>query len=104
MRCCGTAVCWIRSKLLSDKERKAMRLFFMMGLLVTLHSAHADELYRWVDKDGKVHYGDTPVEDAEKLKFSTPDTTAASGIDDANLPYAARQARKNFPVTLYVSE
>lgn len=81
-----------------------MKLFFLMGVLLALQSAQAGELYRWVDKAGKVHYGDTPVEDAEVLKFSTPDTTAASGIDDTSLPYETRLARKHFPVTLYVSE
>jgi glutaredoxin len=82
-----------------------LRLFFLMGMLVFFQAAQAGELYRWVDKEGKVHYGDTPVEDAEKLKFGTPDTDiAASGVDDTTIPYEARLAREHFPVTLYSSE
>lgn len=79
-------------------------LILVAGILFTLQATLASELYRWVDKSGKVHYGDIPAEDAEKLKFSLPDTEAASGIDETKLPYEVRIARKNFPVTLYVSE
>lgn len=82
---------------------KMLQLFFV-GLLLVGQIGQASELYRWVDKDGKVHYGDTPVEDAEKLKISTPETDAASAVDETNIPYEARLARKNFPVTLYVTE
>jgi len=63
--------------------------------------AHAETLYRWVDKDSKVHYGDKPAEDAikaESKKFSAP---AAS--DEDGLPYTVRKARQDFPVTLYVA-
>lgn len=82
------------------------RLFFVMGMLLLVQVGQATELYRWVDKHGKVHYGDTPEEDAERLKFSLPDAAddAASGVDETKLPYETRMARKNFPVTLYVSE
>lgn len=80
------------------------KFFFVMCMLLILQAGHASDLYRWVDNNGKVHYGDTPEEDAEKLKFSTPDAAAASGVDETNLPYEARLARKNFPVILYVSE
>lgn len=62
--------------------------------------AQAGELFRWVDKDGKVHYSDVPpaeVTDVERKKLSGP----ASGGDD--LPYETRRAQQNFPVTLYVT-
>lgn len=79
-------------------------LFLVAGILFTLQAAQASELYRWVDKNGNVHYGDMPVSDAEKLNFGLPDTEPASGVDESKLPYEVRLARKNFPVTLYVSE
>ena len=65
-------------------------------------SAQADGLYRWVDKSGKVHYGDAPAADAAKVeqkKFG-----AAPTIDVNDLPYATRRAKQNFPVTLYIAE
>lgn len=66
-------------------------------------AAHAQTLYRWVDSEGHVHYGDHPEPQAskvEKKKFSAqPDVS-----DDERLPYASRIARQNFPVTLYVAD
>lgn len=65
-------------------------------------SVSAETLFRWVDSEGKVHYGDRPAADAVKVetkKITTPD------IQDADiLPFKTRQAQQNFPVTLYVSE
>lgn len=68
-------------------------------MLAALQTAVAGELYRWVDKDGTVHYGDIPANDARQLetkKFSTPPpqpSPSAYGLD---------KVKKNFPVTLYV--
>lgn len=65
-------------------------------------TALADGLYRWVDKSGKVHYGDTPAAGAAKVeqkKFG-----AAPTVDVNDLTYATRNAKKNFPVTLYIAE
>lgn len=67
-------------------------------LLVAPTNAQADSLFRWTDKDGKVHYGDRPAQDAigaEQKKFAAPN------IGDDGLPYAVRKARQDFPVALY---
>lgn len=56
------------------------------------------ELYRSIDKDGKVHYSDVPLQGSEDVaavkvdKVPTPDET---------LPYETRRAMQNFPVSLY---
>ena len=81
-----------------------MKKHFVWAGLIALvcASAQADGLYRWVDKSGKVHYGDAPETDAtevEKKKFG-----AAPAADSNDLPYATRRARQNFPVTLYVTD
>jgi hypothetical protein len=63
-----------------------------------LSNVQAAELYRSIDKDGKVHYSDTPLEgteDVEKLKVGK------DPVSDENLPYETLRARQNFPVTLY---
>lgn len=76
-----------------------MKTVFLMLCIMMAGSVHAESLYRWVDKEGKVHYGDRPAEDAvnaEKKRFS------ATG-SDAELPFNVRKARQDFPVTLYVS-
>lgn len=65
-------------------------------------TAGAAEMYRWVDKDGKVHYTDSPPPaSAKKVEEKNLGGSSVSGGD---LPYATRAAAKNFPVTLYVSD
>lgn len=61
--------------------------------------AQAGELFRWMDKTGKMNYGDVPPADAsevERLKFS------GNTAQNEDLPYETRRAQQNFPVTLYV--
>jgi glutaredoxin len=78
-------------------------LFFSFWIFVVATSnVSADTLYRWTDKDGKVHYGDKPAEGAvkaEQKKFS-----AASSAGDDDLPYSIRKAKQDFPVTLYSAQ
>lgn len=53
------------------------------GLLLLLQAAHAQEIYRWVDKDGVVHYADQPGDPSAKpvtlstLNVAEPGTAAA---------------------------
>lgn len=72
------------------------RLFLLVTLLAA--AAHA-QTYRWVDKDGKVHYGDRPPATAGQVQQRTAGAPAA----DKTLPYSVQQAVANFPVTLHVS-
>ncbi|MBI3901631.1 MAG: glutaredoxin family protein [Nitrosomonadales bacterium] len=70
-------------------------------LLAWCCSAQAAGVFRWVDKDGNVHYGDMPAEGAAQVqqkKFGEDHE-----IEDAALPFETRRARQKFPVTLYVS-
>jgi glutaredoxin len=77
-----------------------MRTVVLMSiaLALTMGPAVAGKLYKWVDKNGEVHYTDQPppaeAESSERKKFG--DQPA-----DAPVPYALQQALKNFPVTLY---
>ena len=74
-----------------------------LPLLLTLccSLASAQGAYRWVDQDGKVHYGDRPPAgksvQAQAVKLTAPEA-------DKTLPYATREAMRDFPVTLYVTE
>lgn len=76
-------------------------IFVSLVLSVLLFNlAHAGSLYRWVDKEGNVHYGERPAADAvsaEKRRLH------GSAENEADLPYSVRKARQDFPVTLYVS-
>lgn len=80
-----------------------MRAIWIVVILAAFGGAAcAANLYRWVDRDGVVHYGDYPtVEDAERVKINVPGEQQASGVS-ADIPYEARVAAQHFPVTLYV--
>ncbi len=74
----------------------------LVALIVAgfLPAAAAQQMYRWVDKDGRVHYSQTPpapsdAKQVEQRKISAP----AAG--DGQLPFALAQAMKNYPVVLY---
>lgn len=73
-------------------------------LLAALFAASAAaQAYRWVDKDGKVHYSQTPPPPAEARDVQKR-TAGGSTVDAGGLPYATQQAQKNHPVTIYTAE
>ncbi|ADE13154.1 glutaredoxin [Sideroxydans lithotrophicus ES-1] len=75
-----------------------MKKCLLLLSLLMFTNAHAGELYRSIDSSGKVHYGDSPLqdsEDVEELKVGKEPTP------DEPLPYETQRAKQNFPVTLY---
>ena len=78
-----------------------MRAAYILALLLigAAGAACAEELYRWVDEDGKVHYTDQPpppqARNAERKRLG-------DRPGDGPTSYALQQALKNFPVILYV--
>ena len=78
------------------------RIVLLLSCLAVMPSgAQADELYRWVDAQGKVHYGDVPPADAAQVT-TIKSPAAAAPVED--LPYETRRAQQNFPVTLYAAD
>lgn len=78
---------------------------FAMNLVIAglcAVSAHA-ELYKWVDKEGRTIYSDSPppsdIKDVKSKKFGDN----VSGPSD-NLPYELREAARKNPVTLYANK
>ena len=69
-----------------------------MAALVALAAQAQTTVYRWVDKDGKTHFSDTPpppdARDATQKRMG-------SGPDVSNLPYATQVAMQKNPVTLF---
>lgn len=58
------------------------------------------QVYRWVDKDGKVHFSDTaPPSDAR----DTTQKSMGGGYVAEEFPYAVQQAMKKNPVVLYTA-
>jgi glutaredoxin len=61
----------------------------------------AADLYRWVDKDGKVNYTDQPPPaDAREVEEKA---YGGNTIEVDTLPFATKDAVKKNPVTLYTS-
>lgn len=56
-------------------------------------------VYRWVDKDGKVQFSDSPP--PSDAKGVSERRMGGGGADDSQLPYATQVATKRNPVTLY---
>jgi glutaredoxin len=61
----------------------------------------AGDLYRWIDKDGKVNYTDQPPPaDARQVEEKA---YGGNTIEVDTLPFATKDAVKKNPVTLYTS-
>ena len=71
----------------------------VLAALAAASMAYAQTVYRWVDKDGKVHYSDSPPIDVD----ATQKRVGGGSGDDTQLPYATQMAMKRSPVTLYTS-
>lgn len=68
--------------------------------MFVLTAAHAQSVYRWVDQDGKLHYGDRPPPgQRERVTERRPSAPPA----EKQVSHAMRQASQFFPVTLYVT-
>jgi glutaredoxin len=87
--------------------------FYLAGLSATLtvaliaacafHAADAQtNLYRWVDKNGKVHFSDQPPP-VNESKNVQQKRVQGNVIEIDKLPFATRDAMKKNPVTLYTS-
>jgi glutaredoxin len=79
-----------------------MRVFAVLLLAALATCAIAQDAYRWVGKDGKVHYSDAPPPaDAQKVEPKRLDASVVSGAEKYS--YETRRAAADFPITLYVS-
>ena len=71
------------------------------AILLTACADASGQAYRWVDKDGKVHYTqEPPPPDAKGVKKKT---FRQSQAETSNLPYATQVAAKTSPVSLYTA-
>ena len=67
-----------------------MRSIIVLCAVLACASAAAGEVYKWKDKDGRVHYGDKPKTGEGQQIIVTPDS--ASGEPAAATEGAARDA------------
>jgi glutaredoxin len=81
-----------------------MRAVIFAAMLAAASAAGAQQLYRWIDDQGRVHVTDTPP--PPTAKFAQTMTVTAAGAAQApgeSLPYAVQLAAKDSPVTLYTA-
>lgn len=81
-----------------------MKNALVILLLLAMQPVLADNLYRWVDSTGHVHYGDVPPIDAQQLQERRFDAPASAVTGDDALSFGMRRAKHRFPVTLYVAD
>jgi glutaredoxin len=63
----------------------------------------AQQLYRWVDKDGRVHYTQQPPPRGAAKSVQQKNLGATGPVESGTASYALQQAMKNYPVTLYTA-
>lgn len=81
-----------------------MRSVIFAALLGAACAAGAQQLYRWIDDQGRVHVTDTPP--PPTARAAQTQTIAPAGTAPApgeSPPYAVRLAAKDSPVTLYTA-
>ena len=81
--------------------RRVTRAMLAVALVLST-TTNAQEIFRWVDKDGKVHYGDSLPPPTE-VKSSQSKKINDSVIEQEDVPYGVSIAMKNNPVTLYAN-
>ena len=76
------------------------RIFVLiLALLIAAQAAAQQQLYRYVDKEGRVVYTDTPPPpDAKGVQHKK---LGGNYIETSELPYALQVAQQRNPVTLY---
>lgn len=69
-------------------------LVLMTALVITATDATAgDNVYRWLDEDGNVHFGDRPPDqsNAEKINIETGTSSTAEPSTDSGAPTPSTQ-------------
>jgi glutaredoxin len=82
---------------------RAARILLATGavLLASALDASAQQtVYRWVDKDGKVQFSDSPPPEAAN---ATAKTMGGGYVEEGQVPYATQIASQRFPVVLYAA-
>ena len=76
---------------------------FCIALLFSALDAQAQQtVFRWVDKDGKVQFSDTPP--PTEAKDATQKSMGGGYVEGEQLPYATQMAMRRNPVVLFTSD
>lgn len=77
-----------------------MKTLLATILMTAALGAAAQTMYRWTDKDGKVHYSDRPPAAGEAAQVEQK-RSITLGVAGAEPSAMMRQAMADYPVTLY---
>ncbi len=85
---------------MARKSRRIALLFGVAAAVITAGaSAQSQQVFRYVDKDGKVVYSDrSPPTDSKEVQAKR---LSHNFIENNDVPLALTQASERFPVTLY---
>lgn len=77
------------------------KIIAMLALCALAVAAPAQGLYKWVDKDGRITYSDTPPpKDAKKVENKR---LGDNVVEQDKLPFALRKVVEASPITLYAN-
>ena len=76
-------------------------ILYTLAFALIAPLTHA-QVYKWVDKDGKVQFSDSPP--PADAKDSTQRRMGGGLVDEGQVPYATQVATRRSPVVLYVSD
>ena len=82
------------------KSRNPVLLLVTVAALAASAALAQSTVYRWVDKDGKVQFTDTPP---PASATGVTQKRMGGGGEDVQLPFATQEAMKRNPATLFVS-
>jgi glutaredoxin len=80
---------------------RTMQLAVLAVATLAAVSLAQTNVYRWTDKDGKVHFSDAPP--PEDAKDAAQKRMGGGGPEDGSLPYATQMATRRNPVSLFTS-
>ncbi len=80
-------------------KTRTIALSLLTAALACAFFAQAQTVYRWVDKDGKVHFSDTPP--PPDAKDASQRRVGGGYTEDTQLPYATQLAARRNPVTIF---
>lgn len=81
------------------KSTTIVRAVLACAMLLAFGAQAQSSVYRWVDKNGKVHFSDQPP--AEETKSVSQKRLGGGYVQESGLPYATQVAAKRSPVVLY---
>ncbi|WP_444934846.1 DUF4124 domain-containing protein [Microbulbifer sp. EKSA008] len=74
-----------------------MRILLALLIAVTATTTQADGIYKWVDENGVVHFGEQPPGDAQVDVIKKPKSERYKKWEAEQNAIAAREAQKNAP-------